>query len=238
MRSRVVLFILGIIFLFNLQAAHAHIGKADAGIRNHFPDLKIDAIEETPIGGLYEITIKDDVLYYHPDSGITLFGEMWSKEKKNLTAGRKAAIKAAKIKNIPLDKAIKIGNGPHTVIEIVDPDCPYCRKTHAFFKKREDLTRYVFLYPLVRIHPEAERKSLAILCAKDRKKAYEAVLSGSLDDVPFKNCDDGGVTTLLDEHKQIGRRLGVRGTPALWINGVFVSGADFKTISRLLDEHP
>lgn len=242
MRSRCSVFVIGFIgfiFLFNPQAVHSHEApfNAEEAIRNQFADLAVDAVEETPIGGLYEITIEDAVLYYHPETGVTLFGEMWSKEKKNLTAVRKAAINSGKIKDLPLDKAIKIGDGPHTVIEVVDPDCPYCRKTHDFFNKRDDLTRYVFLYPLTQIHPEAEAKSLYILCAENRQEAYDAVLSGRLDDLPLAPCSDGEAVALLDQHKRIGERLNVRGTPALWIDGRFVSGADFRKIAGILDGH-
>lgn len=243
MRSRCAIFIFGVIgfvFLFNLQAAHSHEAPVDAeeAIRRQFPDLAIDAVEETPIAGLYEITIEDAVLYYHPETGVTLFGEMWSREKKNLTAIRKAAVSSGKIKNLPLDQAIKIGDGPHTVIEVVDPDCPYCRKTHAFFNRRDDLTRYVFLYPLTQLHPEAEAKSLYILCAENREKAYDAVLSGRFDGPPAPPCRDEKAAALLDQHKRIGERLHVRGTPALWIDGRFVSGADFRKITEILDGRP
>ncbi len=242
-RSILIISAIAIIFyfvpIFTLQSAHSHEKPLDAAetIRSRFPTLRIDRIETTEIDGLYELTLKDDILYYHPDSGTTFFGELWSKEKKNLTAIRKAALQTAKINDLPFDKAIKIGNGPHTVIEIVDPDCPYCRKTHAFFNKRKDLTRYVFLYPITQIHPEAEIKSLYILCSENRQEAYEEALSGGLDDLPLTPCTDEAVTALLDQHKQVGKQLNVRGTPALWIDGQFVSGADFKKITEILDGH-
>lgn len=206
----------------------------EESIRDQFPQLPIESIGKTEIDGLYEIAFEEKIVYYHPKSGLTLAGELLTKDGVSLTARKKAEITASRIKDLPLEKAIRIGSGKHKVIEVVDPDCPFCRKTAAFFRKRSDVTRYVFLFPIREIHPEAERKSQYILCAADRRQAYEEALSGGLDHEEFEACEDAAVSELLEEHKRIGRRLGVRGTPTMWIDGEFVSGADFKKIARIL----
>jgi thiol:disulfide interchange protein DsbC len=206
-------------------------------IRIRFSEIPIEGIGKTQIDGLYEIAFEEKIVYYHPQSGLTIVGEILTKDGISLTARKKAEMTAARIKNLPLEKAIRIGNGKHTVIEVVDPDCPFCRKTAAFFRKRSEVTRYVFLLPITEIHPEAERKSRYILCAPDRKLAYEEVLSGRLDHESFETCEDAAVSELLEEHKRIARRLGVRGTPTMWIDGEFVSGADFKKIARILERN-
>src|SRR5574340_1146888 len=58
-------------------------------------------------------------------------------------AGRVEVIKGVAL---PLDKAIKIGDGGTTVIEITDPDCPFCRRASAYLSAKNDITRYVFFY--------------------------------------------------------------------------------------------
>lgn len=216
--------------------SHAHEEPLEAAklIRSHFPQMKIDRVATTKIPDVYELSIKDVVVYYHPKTKISFFGELWTFNKINLTEKRKTELASAKINNLPLDKAIKIGNGPNTIIEVVDPDCPFCRKTHEFFAKRDDLTRYVYLFPITKIHPDAERKSRHILCAKDPQKAYEDTLAGMFDLSLPEPCEEERVLSLLAHHKQIGEKLNVQGTPALWINGQFVNGADFKRISSLL----
>ncbi len=227
------------LLVLTAQVGHSHeeqLNEAEI-IRSKFPDITIDHIQATPVPGVFELTVNDQVVYYAPESGITFFGEMWDQNKKNLTAVRTNALQAAKIADLPLDKAIRIGNGPNTVIEVVDPDCPFCRKTHAFFNKRNDLTRYIFLFPITQIHPDAEKKALYILCANDRNKAYEEALSGGLDRTMLAECKEEKAVTLLLAHQEIGRKLNVRGTPALWINGQFVPGADFRKIQEILDGH-
>ena len=75
------------------------------------------------------------------------------------------------------------------MIEITDPDCTYCRQASAYLSARNDVTRYVFFFPLP-IHPNAEAKIRHIFCAADRARAYEEAMAGKLDDMKFKPCDD------------------------------------------------
>lgn len=56
-----------------------------------------------------------------------MFGALVDKEGLNLTQIRL-------VEELPLDKAIKIGTGPIKVVEVTDPDCPYCRKASQFLR--------------------------------------------------------------------------------------------------------
>lgn len=237
MRNRLFLFML-IALISSSCRVHAETGKEqtiEESIRQEFATLKIESIRKTEIEGLYEISFDEKIVYFHPQTGLTFVGEILNKEGVSLTAQKKAEVSAARIKALPLEKAIKIGNGKNAIVEVVDPDCPFCRKTAAFFKKRKDVTRYIFLFPIKELHPDAERHAQYILCAKDRTAAYDEALSGQLDDEEITLCDDPQTVELLAEHQRIGQRLGVRGTPSLWINGEFVSGADIKKIVQLLE---
>jgi len=239
MRNNVLIFIL-IALISSARLVHAETGTEqtiEEAIRHEFATLKIDTVRKTEIDGLYEISFDGKIVYFHPKTGLTLVGEILNKDGVSLTAQKKAEVSAARIRALPLEKAIKIGNGKNTIIEMVDPDCPFCRKTAAFFKKRKDVTQYIFLFPIKELHPEAERHAQYILCAKDRTAAYDEALSGQLDDEEIKLCDDDKTEALLAEHQQIGQKLGVRGTPSLWINGEFVSGADIKKIVQILEPH-
>ncbi len=228
-------------FLF-IVAGDAYSGDlyadAAASFKKDYPAATIESVEKTDIEGLYEVVGGGNVFYYHPRTGNILFGEIYTKGGKNLTAERREQFAAAKIKSLPLDKAIKIGNGKNIVIEFTDPDCPFCRKAEGFFKDRRDVTRYVFLFPLQQIHPKSVAKSLEVLCekGKDRAKAYREAMAGSLGSREPVSCDDQKASGLLAEYVKLGNELGVRGTPAFWVNGISVSGADFKKLSELLGD--
>ncbi len=199
-----------------------------------FPNLTIQDIDRTAIDGLYEIVAGGNILYYHPGSGQMIFGEIWTKEGKSLTAKRKSALFEEKIMRLPLDKAVKIGDGRHRVIEISDPDCSFCRKAAEFFRERTDVTRYVFFLPLSEIHPEAEEKVRYILCAQDKAKAYSEVMKGLKDNMPVEKCDKKSIDEIYAEHINVGKRLGISGTPTYVIKGQVVEGADIARINSIL----
>lgn len=199
-----------------------------------FPNMKLDGFRESPLKGLYEITAGEQVFYFSPE-GYLFFGEIWTKDGKNLTAEMREKVVAERINSLPLDKALKIGNGPKKVIEFTDPDCPYCRKVDNFLSKRTDVTRYVYFVPLRRIHPDAEKKARYILSQSDKDKAFRDVFEGVLDGKPI-SIADGAQQQQLEEMEKIATGLGVRGTPALWIEGAHVNGADIQRITGLLDK--
>ena len=199
-----------------------------------FPNLKLDSFRESPLKGLYEITAGEQIFYFSPE-GYLFIGEIWTKDGKNLTAEMREKVMANRVKNLPLDKALKIGDGPKRVIEFTDPDCPYCRKVDGVLAKRTDITRYVYFLPLRRIHPDAEKKSRYILSQPNREKAFHEVFGGVLDGKSV-SVPDGVQEKELEEMEKIAAGLGVRGTPALWIDGAHVNGADIQRITGLLDK--
>ncbi|MHB8771256.1 MAG: DsbC family protein [Syntrophales bacterium] len=214
-----------------LQAA-----TPEESFRKNFPDIPLESINPTEISGLYEIIAGGRVAYYIPGKEYLFVGNMISKERKNITEERNNEILTARIKSLPVEKAVKIGNGPRTVIEITDPDCPFCRKASEYFAKRTDVTRYVFLYPISSIHPKAEAKIRYIFCAQDKAKAYEEAMGGKLDDMKFTTCEDPGAAELAKIHRELGDKVGIPGigTPLFVIDGQVVRGANIPQMDQIL----
>ena len=239
--SQRILVLLLLILCLPLLACAASVQKDDlqpveTALKMSFPSIPLKQINTTPIDGMYEIvTAKDEVLYFFPSSGHILAGELWNNKGINLTRESKARMMTDKLSMLPLDKAIKIGDGPNQVVEVSDPDCPFCRDGSAFFSAREDVTRYIFLYPLDRIHPQAEAKSSFILSSEDQEIAYEDVFSGDYDNQPLPEFQDNG---LLAEHRKIARSIGINSTPQYWINGKYISGTNLKKFAEMLDQGP
>lgn len=216
-------------------------------------NTKVTSIKAAPVAGLYEVTAGPNVFYYSPNGdGYLVIGQILDKAGKNLTAEVQGKLRAefqkvqesraqAMLKNIPLDKAVKIGNGPNTIIEFTDPDCPYCRKVDDFLAKRLDVTRYVFLNPLDQLHPNARAKSVFILNSKNQEKTFRDVFGGVYDKggLPISTADLAkypAETKRLAEGIRIGQELGVQGTPMLFVNGNIVNGADINRITQLLSK--
>lgn len=205
-----------------------------SSLKMAFPNIPLKQLGPTPIDGVYEIiTEKDEILYFAPRTGHLLVGELWSNLGQNLTRESHSKLMTEKLEFLPLDKALKIGAGPNQVIEVSDPDCPFCRDGSEFFSARDDVTRYIFLYPLDRLHPQADAKSRYILSAEDPEAAYEEVFSGAYDKQPLPEYTDNGQ---LDIHRQVAEKIGINSTPRYWINGKFVSGSNLKEFENLLDK--
>jgi thiol:disulfide interchange protein DsbC len=213
-----------------LQAA-----APEESFRASFPDIPLETINPTSLPGIYEIVAAGRVAYYAPAQEYLIIGEIVTKDRKNLTQARNEEIMGQRLKTVPLDKALKIGSGSRKVIEITDPDCPYCRTASKFFSGRTDVTRYIILYPLA-IHKDAEAKIKYIFAAKDRAKAYEEAMTGKLDDMKFKPSDDPKAAELVKVHKEIGEKAGIAGlgTPMFVIDGQVIRGANIPEMEKLL----
>jgi thiol:disulfide interchange protein DsbC len=142
------------------------------------------------------------------------------------------------MKNLPLEKATKIGIGPIKVIELTDPDCPFCRKAEReALAGRTDITRYVFFYPLRQMHPNAANKAAYIASQSDAdiEKVFADVFSGKFDSQNIPASTHEGQKH-VSEQEEIVKSLGVNGVPAFYINNTLVSGADSDKINQLLNQ--
>lgn len=194
------------------------------------PEVGAGDIQPTPVSGLCAIIVDGRIIYYFPASGHLFAGNLFSPSGENLTDAATTKLMNERLAGVPLDQALKIGSGKHTVIEVTDPDCPYCRKGDEFLSQRSDITRYVFFMPLP-MHPDAGKKVAYILAAKDPELALREVMAGKYDRQPlpaFKENDRPA------KHMEVAAKLGVRGTPNYWIDGTHVNGADIETMKKLL----
>lgn len=209
----------------------------EESLKKDFPKAEAKSIVPGPIEGLYEVRNGTNIIYYSPKSSNLFIGEIYSNTGENLTAKSRDLLISEFIKDLPLDKAIKIGNGKKIVIMWTDPDCPYCRQLEDYFKDKKDITRYVYLLPLEQLHPKAMIKSENILCQRteNRTRIFLETLSGAFDKSDLKPCSDVKIKAALSDIKGIAQKIGINGTPFLVVNGTVVRGADTKRLDMLLN---
>jgi thiol:disulfide interchange protein DsbC len=202
-------------------------------LQKSFPELKIDSVGPSVVPGLFDVIAGKQIFMYDPQGKHLIFGMVMDMQGHNLN-GKK--LYEQNIARAPLEKAIKIGNGPRKVVVFTDPDCTYCRKVSAYLKTvQAQITQYVFFKPLGEMHPDIEAKCKYILSAPDPGQAYQEVTAGSLDKVEsgaikFSEAAAG----LLAEHKRIAGAAHIEGVPVVWIDGQVVTGADMSAIERLI----
>jgi protein-disulfide isomerase len=149
-----------------------------------------------------------------------------------------------------------------TIVEFSDFECPYCGALFPVMKKIEadfgDRIRVVYRQmPLTNIHPHAQKAAEASLCAFEQQKFWElhdamfqdnknldvnalkqkaSVLK--LDSERFNTCLDSAkyaAAVTKDAHE--GVKLGVAGTPAMFINGRFFGGVlPYEEIAKVINE--
>lgn len=209
-----------------------------AKIKGLYPNTSFSSIRQSPIPGLSEVVMGDNVAYVDPSGRYFLFGHIYDmQEGKDLTA-RKAPAPSAPAKidfaALPLADAIVNvqGNGQRKLAVFSDPDCPYCQRLSKALAKVENVTVYTFLMPLDELHPEARKRSAAVWCAKDRSAAWLDLMErGIAPKTTGKQKQDrsaatAGCDTPLDRNLELASRLGVRGTPALFAeDGRMMAGA-------------
>jgi protein-disulfide isomerase len=153
-------------------------------------------------------------------------------------------------------------NAPVTVVEFSDFECPFCKQAQPTLKQL--LERYpgkVRLayrdFPLDSIHPQARGAAEAARCAQDQGKFWEyhdVLFTESpqfdredlrryagqvgLDVTKFEGCLAAGVhKAAVQRDLDEGNRLGITGTPAFFINGRTLSGAQpLEAFTRLVDQ--
>jgi thiol:disulfide interchange protein DsbC len=206
--------------------------SVEESLKTLFPKLPFKSVHKSGIDGLYEVITENRILYFYPKSGYLFVGDIVTKDGKSITRERLAEESYKKLKTEDLKAGIKIGSGKNIVVEVTDPDCPFCRKMHAYWSMRADVTRYVFLKPLD-IHPESLKKVKYILASPDQAKTLFEVYCGKFDNNKelSSEYDDKGK---LDQQRKVVEKLQVSGTPTYWVNGRFVSGANIPLIERII----
>jgi protein-disulfide isomerase len=152
-------------------------------------------------------------------------------------------------------------NAPVMIVEFSDYQCPYCHQAEptleAVLAKYGDKVSFSYRdFPLRNIHDHAEIAAEASRCALEQGKFWdyhdqlfkasnldkEALIGyakdAKLDDKQFESClNSGKYKAQIDKDLDDGRKAGVTGTPAFFINGIELSGAQGQdSFSRAIDD--
>ena len=201
-------------------AAVASVASADEGavratLQRTFPQSPIQGISKTPIPGLFEAAIEGRIYYVTEDGRYILGGPLVdAKANQNLTQARLEKINAIPFDSLPLDLAIKRvkGTGAQRLAIFEDPDCPYCKTLEQELQGVDNVTVYVFLFPIDAVHPRAAERSRAVWCAKDRAKAWDDIMRTGAAPANAADCDNP-IAKIADFSK----RHWITGTPTTFL---------------------
>lgn len=188
-----------------------------------YPGVPIVSVARTPLPGIYEVFANGAVFYVDENVNYLIMdGKMIDVARRaNLTEERLQVLTAVKFDRLPLDLAFRKvqGNGVRKLAYFSDPNCPFCKQIEPDLAGLENVTIYIFLYPV--LGQNSYEKSKAVWCSKDRVKVWdEMMLNGN----PPKNA--GACDTPIERILAFGRKQGINGTPTLFFaDGRRVTGA-------------
>lgn len=193
-------------------------------LESRFPGSHVVDVQPTVIPGLFEVYLGDQIVYSDATGDHLIVGNLVDTQtKQNITEAHFNDYGKIDFKTLPLNKAIKVvkGNGSRTFAVFSDPDCPYCQQLEKTLLSVNDITMYVFLYPIQTLHPQAPAKAHAIWCAPDRAQAWSDWMHEKK--LPAaKSCSGDPIDSL----QRLGDTLHINSTPTLFFaNGSRIAGA-------------
>lgn len=158
-------------------------------------------------------------------------------------------------------------NAPVTIVEFSDYECPFCGKFYTETYKKIDETyiktgkvKIVFKDFPLSFHPHAQKAAEAARCVGEQKgdagyfKMHDLIFEHQtelsvenekkwartlgVNGAVFDKClDSGKYSEAIKKDLDYGKSLRVSGTPAFFINGMFVNGAQpYSTFQEIIDQ--
>ena len=224
----------------SIAIACMHTHAQDAALKKNLlervPQLQsVDEIRKTDIPGIFEVRVNGtDIIYTDAKANYLIQGSLIdTRSRRNLTEERVEKLSAIQFDTLPFKDALTIvrGNGQRKLAVFQDPNCGYCKRFERDLQKVDNVTIYMFLYPV--LGEDSKEKSKAIWCARDKTATW---LDWMVRDLPppaaAAMCDSSPIERTL----AFGRKHKIQGTPTLvFSNGARVPGAiDSKQVEKQL----
>ncbi|TEW52052.1 bifunctional protein-disulfide isomerase/oxidoreductase DsbC [Psychromonas algicola] len=184
--------------------------------------VNVQAINESPVKGLYEV-VSDGAIYYVSEDGKFLInGSIYDIDNgmQNLTSNKVEELRRAntekyfvKIKEFEKDMIVyKADNEKYVITAFTDTSCAYCQKLHsemADYNKAGITIRYL-AFPRGGKNSSAYNKMVSVWCSDDPNAAMDqAKKRRSIKSVSCEN-------NVIDQYN-LGVALGITGTPTLFL---------------------
>jgi thiol:disulfide interchange protein DsbC len=215
--------LLGLILCAPAFSGEPDVKQIKAELVKSFPELSKANIKASPAPTLYEVEMDAQIFYVTADGKYLLMGDMMDLSgHTNLTEARRASMREHSFDEIGEQNMIVMGpkDPKRTITVFTDVDCPYCAKLHhdvPELVKHGVKVRYL-MYPRAGAGSETYKRSVAVWCAEDRVKAVGIAKAGGK--IDMKTCKNP-----VDQHFALGTKLGVEGTPTIFLdNGQKIGG--------------
>lgn len=205
---------------FSCACAYANEAQVKTILERDYPQIgKIQQVNKAPLPGLYEVVTQGQLLYTDEKAQYIINGNIFElKSGRNLTDERSRKLFAIDFNTLPFDLAIKKvkGNGQRKMAYFSDPNCGFCRKLESELKNIDNVTLYLFMYP---VFEGSDVKVRNVACSKNPSKAWDDLMLNNVQP-PVGTCNASA-----DKVMELGKKFNVSGTPALiFADGTLVPG--------------
>jgi len=215
---------IALLFVFGAGGALADDAQIRKVVESKLGGVKVEGIQPGPMG-LYEVRFRGpngmQVVYTDANATHIFLGKIYETgNDRDVTEERLRKLNAIKFESLPLEQAVKIqrGDGKRVLAMFSDPYCPACRQFEQTLQQLNDVTIYVFMFPVIR--PELADQSKAVWCSPDRAKAWIDVALRGKPPATKPTCANP-----VEKNLELGKSLGVNSTPTLiFSNGERVAG--------------
>jgi thiol:disulfide interchange protein DsbC len=201
--------------------------------------IEANDISESPVQGLYQVAVGANVAYVTTDGKYIFRGDIYDADSSaNITEETRSRARVSMLRSVDPKSMIvfspKDGNVKHTVTIFTDIDCGYCRQFHREIDKVTAMgieVHYLF-FPRTGPDTESWAKADHVWCAADHNSALTKAKLGG--EIPDASCGN----TPVESHWSLGKRIGVRGTPAVFSESGELLGGYLPpaTLAKALDE--
>lgn len=186
------------------------VSDVQATLRSRYPATQIDAVNPTPISGVFEVVMRRKIVYVDATGQYFLFGRIFDLPgNRDLTEERLRDLSRLDVSLIPATQILEQGTGDQVVYVFSDPACGHCQKLEQTLASMPALRVKTVMLTL---QPESAELARDIWCAPDRNAAWSAWMRNG---VKPEHASDSCDSNLLEQNLSLAKQFGIRATPAM-----------------------
>lgn len=175
-------------------------------------NVTVESIEPSPMEGTYIVKVGGQSVFVYSAGDFIMVGDVYDAIRKvSLSNELKIQGMVQAVENIPESEMILMGEATGRYVTVfTDTDCTYCQQFHRTvpeLQSRGLQVRYL-MFPRAGLTSESYREAVSVWCSENQPEAMTIAKAGGI--IETQTCDNP-----VAEQFELGRRIGVTGTPTL-----------------------
>lgn len=188
----------------------------------------IDAARTTPMPGLIELRVGNNVLYTDANGDFLIDGHLLdTRSQRDLTQERLDELNKVDFDTWPLKDAVvwKAGSGKRRMVVFADPNCGYCKQLEREVQQVKDVTVYTFVVGILGEDSKSKAQNIMCSSAASRTQVWlDWMLRGVQPPRAMGMCNSP-----VQRNQALMQKFGINGTPAIFFeDGSRLPGAAAK----------